>query len=48
MVTSPEELKIMSESKIVSKDPEAEVKKPISEKVRDKLSKSIFGEPTIK
>jgi hypothetical protein len=46
MITSPEELKIMSEQRlVVVKDPN-EIKKPLSERVRDKWHNTLFGSET--
>lgn len=48
MITSPEELKILSEQRIISKDPnkEKEEKKSLSEKVRDKWHNTLFNKNT--
>jgi Regulator of chromosome condensation (RCC1) repeat len=44
MVTSPEELKMLSESRIVQQGPKEE-KKPLSERVREKWHDTLFGGP---
>lgn len=41
MVTSPEELKAMTEARIVAQGPEE--KKPLSERVREKWHNTLFG-----
>lgn len=46
MITSPEELKQMSEAKIVSKDPNADDKPErmsLAERMRSKMHSTVYG-----
>jgi len=46
MITNPEDLKMLSESKIVSKDPneKAVERKPLSERMREKFHNSVYSD----
>lgn len=43
MITSPEQLKALTEHQIVRHDPEEEVKKTFSEKIKEKLHSLVYG-----
>jgi alpha-tubulin suppressor-like RCC1 family protein len=45
MITNPEDLKMLSESKIVSKDPnEKTERKPLSERMREKFHNTVYSD----
>jgi len=46
MITNPEDLKMLSESKIVSKDPNEKPveRKPLSERMREKFHNTVYSE----
>lgn len=43
MVTSDEHLKRVTESLIVKKDPEEEIKKTLSERLRERFHERVYG-----
>ena len=44
MITNPEDLKVLSESRIVSKDPnEKPERKPLSERMREKWHNTLYS-----
>ena len=47
MITSPEDLKVLSESRIVSKDPSEQKpeRKPLSERMREKWHNTLYSGP---
>ncbi len=46
MITSPEELKMISESRIVNQDPEKAERKSLSERMKENLQKTVYGDKT--
>ena len=45
MITSPEDLKALSESRIVNKEVEGE-RKALSERIKENLQKTVYGDKT--